>query len=120
MKYIEILKHPVFIFGILIKIGLISLSHQEDVFRGYIHFIDLAIQNQTNPWQAWFAMNGADSVFPYGLVMLYLFAPFFLLAKWLSFDLEFAYFASLFVLIPLCILVKVTSDKCLANDKSLA
>lgn len=97
MTYIQILKHPVFILGILIKIGLISLNHQEDVFTGYIHFIDLAMQNPMNPWQSWFAMNGADSVFPYGFVMLYLFAPFFLLAKWLSFDLEFAYFATLFV-----------------------
>jgi uridine kinase len=42
-------------------------------------------------------MNGADSAFPYGFAMLYLFAPFFLLAKWLNFDLSLAYFATLFV-----------------------
>ena len=97
MTCIEILKHPVFILGILLKIGLISLAQQADVFNGYIHFIDLAMQNSTNAWQTWFAINGADSAFPYGLVMLYLFVPFFTLAKWLNFDLSLAYFATLFV-----------------------
>ena len=97
MTYIQIFKHPVFILGILIKIGLISLNHQEDVFMGYINFIDLAMQNPMSPWQSWYAMNGADSIFPYGFVMLYLFAPFFSLAKWLNFDLSLAYFATLFV-----------------------
>ena len=109
MKFIEILKHPVFILGILIKIGLISLNHQAEVFTGYIHFIDLAIQNPTSPWQAWFVMNGADSVFPYGVIMLYLFFPFFTLAKWFNFDLSMAYFATLFVfdLILLFLLVRI-------------
>ena len=97
MKCIEILKHPVFILGVLIKIGLISLNHQAEVFAGYIHFIDLAIQNPTSPWKVWFIINGADSAFPYGLVMLYLFFPFFTLAKWLNFDLSMAYFSTLFV-----------------------
>tara|TARA_A100001011_G_scaffold400866_1_gene520218 strand:- start:3080 stop:5098 length:2019 start_codon:yes stop_codon:yes gene_type:complete len=112
VNYIEILKHPVFVLGILIKIGLISLNHQADVFTGYIQFIDLAMQNPTSSWQAWFAMNGADSAFPYGLVMLYLFFPFFILAKWLNFDFSLAYFAtiSIFDVILLFLLVK-TFDK---------
>jgi uridine kinase len=97
MKYIDILKHPIFILGVLIKIGLISLNQQADVYNGYIHFIDLAMQNPTNAWQNWFEVNGADSVFPYGVIMLYLFMPFFTTAKWFNFDLSLAYFATLFV-----------------------
>ena len=97
MKYIDILKHPIFILGVLIKIGLISLNQQADVYNGYIHFIDLAMQNPTNAWQNWFEVNGAGSVFPYGVIMLYLFVPFFTLAKWFNFDLSLAYYATLFV-----------------------
>ena len=97
MKYIDILKHPIFILGVLIKIGLISLNQQADVYNGYIHFIDLAMQNPTNAWQNWFELNGADSVFPYGVIMLYLFLPFFTTAKLFNFDLSLAYFATLFV-----------------------
>jgi uridine kinase len=96
MKYIDILKHPIFILGVLIKIGLISLNHYADFFNGYIQFINLAIKNPIIPWQSWFAIYGADSVFPYGVIMLYLFLPFFVLAKWFNFDLNLAYFATLF------------------------
>ena len=96
MTLVDTFKNPVFIFGVIIKIFLITLAHQVDVYWGYINFIDLAMQNPTSPWQSWFAAHGADSVFPYGFVMLFLFMPLFTLAKLFHFDLSFAYFVTLF------------------------
>ena len=113
MMYFEIIKSPIFIIGIIIKIYLITLSNYSDIFYGYISFIDLAIQNPINAWQNWVLANGSDSVFPYGYVMLYVFLPLFSIVKLIQLNLSIAYFVTLLVFdfILLITLLKIFSKR---------
>ena len=77
---ISIIKHPLFIFGILLKLFFILANYQFDVFYAYLNFIEHGMTHPTNAWSAWNVNSDLDSfAFPYGIVMLFIFLPYFTL-----------------------------------------
>ena len=93
----NLIKNPLFILGVLLKLFLLSASLQTDIFFVYLNFLNNAIDHPFNAWGSWQIIGGENYAFPYGLVMLYSFLPFFYLAKHLNFEPTLAYYAAIFI-----------------------
>ena len=94
---INLIKNPLFILGILLKLILLSSSLQADIFFVYLNFLNNALDNPLNAWGSWELIGGENYAFPYGLVMLYSFLPFFYVAKHLHVEPMLAYYAAIFI-----------------------
>ena len=94
---INLFKNPLFILGILLKLILLCSSLQADIFFVYLNFLNNALDNPLNAWGSWQLIGGENYAFPYGLVMLYSFLPFFYVAKYLHFEPIYAYYAAIFI-----------------------
>jgi uridine kinase len=94
---INIIKNPLFILGIIFKLILISSNFQADIFFSYLNFLNNALDNPFNAWGSWQVISGESYAFPYGIVMLYSFLPFFYVAKHLHVEPMAAYYAAIFI-----------------------
>ena len=89
-------KSPLFLFGLILRIGLIVAILPNPVGQWYVPFLNSSIAIfSLDPWQAWLSQGGAAVAFPYGYAMWLFLLPFSLLCKLLSIPLAYGYGLSL-------------------------
>jgi len=89
-------KSPLFLFGLVLRLGLIVTILPNPVGQWYVPFLNNSIAIfSLDPWQAWLNQGGAAVAFPYGYAMWLFLLPFSLLCKLLSIPLAFGYGLSL-------------------------
>jgi uridine kinase len=88
--------HPLFAFGLALRILLIGVMSPEPVIDWYLPFLDATTASfSLNPWGLWLAGEGSAVAFPYGYAMWLLFLPLTLIAKLLGVPLFFGYMGTL-------------------------
>lgn len=116
----KLFTQPLFILGLVIRIGMIALVLPSPVSQWYIPFLDNSIQSfGLDPWQTWLNQDGAPLAFPYGYVMWLFFLPFALLCKVLAIPAIYGYgltlvAADLGLLLLLCRLLQAKDGIILA------
>lgn len=90
--------HPLFIFGLCIRLLFIALFRQNAVTGWYAPFLQNSLDTLTwDPWRNWLQAGGDYLAFPYGYVMWLWCLPFVALGKYLQISTHLAYMFSLFV-----------------------
>ena len=88
--------HPLFAFGLALRIALIVFILPAPVEEWYVPFMDHSIDAFTlDPWESWLNQGGNSIAFPYGYAMWLFLLPFSLICKLLSIPLVFGYGFSL-------------------------
>ncbi len=102
----SLLLHPLFAFGLLIRLALIAGVAPLAVVDWYAPFLDASIAHLTlDPWSAWLADGGTPVAFPYGYAMWVAFLPLIIAAKILGLSSIHAYALTLFLCDVLLMLV---------------
>ena len=97
--------HPLFLLGLLIRIGLIFSIQPLAVTDWYEPFLNMSTMQVTfDPWATWLEQGGAPEAFPYGYVMWLAFIPFTLLFKLVGLPLVYGYGFTL-LLADFCLLI---------------
>ncbi|MDP1955344.1 MAG: uridine kinase [Polaromonas sp.] len=90
--------HPLFLFGLLVRLALIFISVPLAVSDWYVPFLDASTSQMTlDPWSLWLNEGGDQAAFPYGYAMWLAFLPLTLTAKLLGFPLLYGYAFTLLV-----------------------
>ncbi|WP_261373137.1 uridine kinase [Yersinia bercovieri] len=88
----KLLLNPLFIFGLVIRLGLILLIQPQPVVEWYVPFLNISTTTfSLDPWTTWLAQGGNPVAFPYGYVMWLVFLPLTLLCNLLSLPLIYGY-----------------------------
>lgn len=75
MKPTYLLKSPIFLFGLALKIFLSYFFTSYIIVNLYVPFLEFNIQEfNIHPWASWIANGGEFIAFPYGYVMYLIFA----------------------------------------------
>jgi uridine kinase len=94
----QVIRHPVFIVGLIIRLLMIWLFESSPVHNWYAPFLDVSTQQWTiDPWRTWIESGGATVAFPYGYAMWIILLPITLLGKLFSIPVAYAYDVSLLV-----------------------
>ncbi|WJV54602.1 uridine kinase [Prodigiosinella aquatilis] len=88
----RMLRHPLFLTGLLVKLSLIVLLVPEAANLWYVPFIKSSISNfSLDPWSTYLATGGSYLVFPYGYAMWLAFLPLCSVAYWVGFPIYYGY-----------------------------
>ena len=91
-------KNPLFILGLVIRLGLIILVLPSPVENWYVPFISSSIHTfSLDPWEGWVSQGGTPIAFPYGYAMWIFLIPFTTFCKLLTLPLAYGYGFSLIV-----------------------
>lgn len=89
-------KQPLFMVGLVLRLGLIVAILPNPVGQWYVPFIDISLNTFSfDPWQTWLSQGGAAIAFPYGYAMWLFLLPLSLLCKLLAIPLAYGYGLSL-------------------------
>jgi uridine kinase len=84
--------HPLFFFGLVIRLALIFSMAPLAVSEWYVPFLDTSISSLTlDPWSGWMSQGGAPAAFPYGFAMWLSFLPITLASKLIGVPLQYGY-----------------------------
>ncbi|MCO7253987.1 uridine kinase [Dickeya oryzae] len=87
-----ILRHPLFLAGLVIKFALILLVIPEAASSWYVPFIKSSFQNfSIDPWSNYLEQGGTYLAFPYGYAMWIPFLPLCSLFYWLELPIYYGY-----------------------------
>ena len=93
---IKILKNPIFIFGLLLRLFLIQSNNSINVSQWYVPFLDLTLTPiKLDPWSTWLESYGDLEAFPYGYSMWFSFIPIYSIFKIINIKTSFSYFITL-------------------------
>jgi len=93
----KIIRNPIFILGILIRISLLLLITPLAVNDWYVPFLNISTsQFYLDPWAAWLNSGGVTAAFPYGYVMWLFFLPMIAFVKILGIPLFYGYGLTIF------------------------
>lgn len=88
----KILLHPLFLFGLIIRLVLIFVVQPLAASDWYVPFLNVSTsQLILDPWAAWVNQGGDEAAFPYGYMMWLAFLPLILFCKLLGIPLLFGY-----------------------------
>ena len=88
----KLYRHPLFLFGMAIRIALILSAAPLAVSTWYVPFLESSISAQTfNPWSTWLAAGGTPLAFPYGYVMWLILLPISFVSKQIGLPLHWGY-----------------------------
>lgn len=88
----KILINQLFVFGIVIRFGLIFLMAPLAVSDWYVPFLNISTsQFSLDPWSAWLNAGGTPIAFPYGYAMWLIFLPLTIVTKLLGIPLLYGY-----------------------------
>lgn len=110
----DILRHPLFLVGLVIKICLIFIFLPQAANVWYVPFLDESVVNfSLDPWTSYLSSGGSYLAFPYGYAMWITFLPMVLIAKFIGFPIYWGYaftllFADMLILFVLGKLMKVS------------
>ena len=97
--------HPLFLLGLIFRIGLIICMAPYPMSEWYVPFLDASTSNYIfDPWTKWLADGGTNLAFPYGYAMWLIFLPFTYFAKFVGIPLEYAYNLTLLT-VDMCFLI---------------
>lgn len=92
----KLLLNPLFLFGLVIRLGLIVFMAPASVTDWYVPFLNVSTSTfNLDPWEVWLNQEGASAAFPYGYVMWLLFLPLTLICKIIGIPLAYGYGATL-------------------------
>ena len=98
--------HPLFAFGLLIRLALIASLAPVAVVDWYAPFLDASITHLgLDPWSTWLADGGTTAAFPYGYAMWVAFLPLTIAAKLLGLPSILAYALTMLVCDVILLLV---------------
>ncbi len=102
----KVLRSPLFIIGIIIRLLAILSISSIVVTDWYVPFLQLNANFLTlNPWETWIASGGHVSAFPYGYTMFVVFLPFAYLADLFNMPVYYGYGLTLITLDCLLLLL---------------
>lgn len=88
----NVLLHPIFIAGIIIRIFMIWLFESSPVREWYALFMDVSTnQWSLDPWNVWLNCGGPPEAFPYGYAMWLILLPATLISKLIALPVTYAY-----------------------------
>lgn len=95
---IDFFKHPLFIFGLLLRFSFVFFITSAAVNDWFLPFMSLSISNFTfDPWTLWINGQNDPAAFPYGYAMWVFLLPTFLVLEMLNIPLVYSYYFSLFL-----------------------
>lgn len=101
----QILTHPFFIIGVLIRLFFIFTVAPEVVNIWYAPFLEHSISSWSiDPWNEWVAVKGVSEAFPYGYTMWLSFIPMLTIVNLLNLPIDYAYDLTLLAS-DLCLLI---------------
>ncbi|HDR9071804.1 hypothetical protein [Burkholderia vietnamiensis] len=84
--------HPVFLFGLIVRLGLIALLVPEAVAQWYGPFLQASVGTfSLDPWAVWLQQGGTPMAFPYGYVTWLAFLPLTLICKLIGAPIAYGY-----------------------------
>ena len=93
---IDFFKHPLFIFGLLLRFSFVFFITSAAVNDWFLPFMSLSISNFTfDPWTLWINGQNDPAAFPYGYAMWVFLLPTFLVLEMLNIPLVYSYYFSL-------------------------
>jgi len=110
----KLLIHPLFLFGLFIRLGLIAVVLPFAAVQWYAPFMDVTTsQFSLDPWGTFLDQGGAPVAFPYGYVMWLAFLPLTALMKLLGVPVLYGYGLTLLVadFVLLLVLKKVLPNR---------
>jgi uridine kinase len=103
---IDFFKHPLFLFGLLLRFSFIFFVTSVAVTDWFLPFMSLSISNFTfDPWTVWVNGQNDPAAFPYGYAMWFSLLPSFVLFKLLNIPLVYSYYFSLLLADVLLLLI---------------
>lgn len=103
----KLLRHPLFILGLVIRLTLILVMAPLAVIDWYSPFLNVSTSMLTlDPWSEWVASGGALAAFPYGYVMWLAFLPVTMIAKFIGLPFHYGYYLTLLIA-DLCLLLSL-------------
>lgn len=95
----KVILNPLFIIGLVIRLGLVFLIQPQPVIEWYVPFLNISTTAfSLDPWELWLTHGGDPIAFPYGYVMWLTFLPLTLLCKLLSLPLIYGYGFTLIII----------------------
>ena len=92
----DFFKHPLFLFGLLVKLSFIFFITSAAVTDWFLPFMSASIANFTfDPWALWVDGQNDPAAFPYGYAMWFFLLPSFVLFKLVNIPLVYSYYFSL-------------------------
>lgn len=116
----RMLRHPLFLFGLAIRVGLLVVVLPSATQNWYAPFLSHSLETLSlDPWSAYLAAGGDRLAFPYGYAMWLVFLPFSALATLFGLPVAVGYGSTLLLadvalLYALRKLTDVREDKLLA------
>ena len=96
---LKLFSHPFFLFGLFIRIVLISIVSPYAISEWYAPFLETAISSPSlDPWSEWIESGGALAAFPYGISMLLTFLPLQYIFDFFSLDSQISYFTTILIM----------------------
>ena len=93
---IDFFKHPLFIFGLLLRLSFVFFITSAAVTDWFLPFMSLSISNFTfDPWTLWINGQNDPAAFPYGYAMWFFLLPTFVVLEMLNIPLVYSYYFSL-------------------------
>jgi Gpi18-like mannosyltransferase len=93
---IDFFKHPLFIFGFLLRLSFVFFITSAAVTDWFLPFMSLSISNFTfDPWTLWINGQNDPAAFPYGYAMWFFLLPTFVVLEMLNIPLVYSYYFSL-------------------------
>ena len=93
---IDFFKHPLFIFGFLLRLSFVFFITSAAVTDWFLPFMSLSISNFTfDPWTLWINGQNDPAAFPYGYTMWFFLLPTFVVLEMLNIPLVYSYYFSL-------------------------
>ena len=100
--------HPIFLFGLVIKLALIICVLPAPLNNWYVPFLNATISYiSLDPWSIWMNAGGTPVAFPYGYVMWLIFLPITIFFKLIDAPLRYGYNLTL-LLADVCMLITLT------------
>ncbi|HEF4780134.1 uridine kinase [Burkholderia multivorans] len=90
--------HPLFLLGLIVRFGLISMVVPDAVVQWYGPFLQASVGSfSLDPWAVWLQQGGTPAAFPYGYVMWLVFLPLTLICKLTGAPIAYGYGLTLLV-----------------------
>ncbi|WP_310630227.1 uridine kinase [Paraburkholderia sp.] len=88
----KLIYHPLFLVGLIVRIGLIALLVPVTVKQWYAPFLETSVSTfSLDPWLVWLQQGGTHVAFPYGYVMWVVFLPLTLVCKLIGVQVAYGY-----------------------------
>ncbi len=92
IKMKQIIFHPIFITGLIIKLFFIFIFEPIAANQWYIPFLENSISSLNfHPWNSWVREGGSLLAFPYGYVMWFVFYPLIIIFEIFKLPLTLSY-----------------------------